>query len=78
MDFNTFCELNKEKSIEDKLELIYKVANIMACDAFNAGMDMANHNNAGYKYEEGERQAMNDRLRWLCSSIADDVEELYL
>lgn len=75
MDFKTFYKLNRKKSIEEKLELIYKTSWTMSCDAFNAGIDIASRNTDGYEYEQNERYAMKERIRWLCRSIMEEIQE---
>lgn len=75
MDLKTFYKLNRRKSIEEKLELIYQNAWIMSCDAFNAGMDQASHNKEGYEYEQNERYAMKARIRYLCWQIMEDLDK---
>lgn len=75
MDLKTFYKLNRKKSIEEKLELIYQNALIMSCDAFNAGEACANHNRENYEYEENERYAMKARIRYLCWQIMEDLDK---
>lgn len=74
MDLKTFYKLNRKKSIEEKLELIYDTAQIMSHNAYCAGADQVNHNKDGYEYYSNERHAMEERLRWLCRSIMDEVK----
>lgn len=76
MDIKTFYKLYRKKSLEEKMELIYKTAWIMSCDAFSAGRDEAYHNRDDYEYEQKERYAMKARLRWLCWQVIEDSKEI--
>lgn len=75
MDLRTFYKWTRKMTIEEKMELIYKNAWQMSCDAFDAGWYDAVHNKDSYDYNQNERYAMKARIRYLCWQIIQDIKE---